>query len=165
MENISEIRVPTPAEWDCMLAFALENGVNIHWQDALSWCKADSPEFMSQCLRGYYHRDSSIMKFIDSRSPLCGFRPVFVSEKPTLTPGSTIVIGRVFLGDVRLEYDSDKAVRHLYLPNQTLTFAQIYDSEQSGGLEALSLGDVLIATSNVVLGISWCDLDRLGFTK
>ena len=165
MVQVKKMRLPLSAEYSHLAR--LTNGSDdwIHWSGILCWCLDKDP------IRPAFHgtrghascRDRAFMPD-DVRSEAVGFRPAFEAETNILD-GQVCVVGTLFMDGepVRIPVCSKFAVS--YVPGTTLELRPALEGENFQ-VQAIKVGNVLIADRVLLKNISWNDIrDVLGGDK
>ena len=160
-------RLPTCAEWDALVQATGGNNTIIHWDRMYSWCRDADPDWASpRAVRGYYSARSWLNNSATYRYVHVGFRPTFeVLHPDPLTPDGTIItVGTLYMDGkpVRVPknptWDGDIPD---YAPGTKLELRETLD-DHAYQVQAIRVGDVLIADRILLKNISWEDLAAQG---
>ena len=167
------MRLPTRKEWDRLADIVDERNDIMHWQNIFSWCEDADSDWASiraargYCLvRGYRPARHWNYYYATTRHASVGFRPVVEIQAPDiLGPDGTIVmVGTLYMDDqpvkVPVNPTEDGDIPD-YIPGAKLKLgAPIQDAAYQ--VQAIKVGNVLIADRVLLKNISWNDLHMQG---
>ena len=166
MLRINKMRLPTCEEYDLLATTTKEDNDTMHWSHMYSWCQDEYPGSMSpRAVRGYYSA-RRWHYYAAFRGVFVGFRPTFeVLHPDPLTPDGTIItVGTLYMDGkpVRVPknptWDGDIPD---YAPGTKLELRETLD-DHAYQVQAIRVGDVLIADRILLKNISWEDLAAQG---
>lgn len=167
MLQIKTTRLPTRNEMLSLVAITQGDNRLMHWANEYSWCQdqgTKNPKW--HAVMGYDAADGCLEGDPGQRYIFVGFRPVFEIASPNEIPDGTIApIATLYMGN-----------RPIKIPNNPICVGDIPEYVPGSGLEflptvenpdyqiqAIKVGDVLIADRNLVYLISWENLHEQGF--
>ena len=165
--NVKKVRLPTRVEWDRLANIVDKRNDIMHWQGMMSWCQdkhQSYPSARTKC--GGYSAHYWDRLDEPDRCVYVGFRPAFdVPPTETLGPNGTIVAaGTLYMDDLPVKVPvnptKDGDIPD-YIPGAKLEFREAID-DAAYQVQAIKVGDVLIADRVLLKNISWDDLHKQG---
>lgn len=161
-------RLPTCQEWDTLLRAVGESDELTHWRNMYSWCQDKDLHLAShRAVRGYpsarYWGDFSATH----RYVRVGFRPAFdVLDSDILGPDGTVIMaGTLYMNDMPVKVPQNPiSIGDIpdYIPGAKLELgAPIQDAAYQ--VQAIKIGNIMIADRVLLKNISWDDLHKQGF--
>lgn len=166
-------RLPTCKEWDALVDAVGESDDMLHWQNIFFWCQDGIPDCMSyRTIRGYHtarylnHYHAALRCADTGRKASLGFRPIFTGPVVNLFPeGNVAAVGSLYMDGtpVRMPqnpvWDGDICD---YIPGTKLEFRPALE-DPAYQIQAIKVGNLLIADRVLLKNISWEDLAAQGF--
>lgn len=166
-DNPETMRLPTREEWDRFAAIVNGNNDAMHWKDMFSWFQDAGSELASnRAVRGCYSARHWSYHDATYRDVYVGFRPAIeILNSDILGPdGTTIMVGTLYMDDQPVKvpqeptWDGDIPD---YTPGAKLELgAPIQNAAYQ--VQAIKVGNVLIADRVLLKNISWNDLHKQG---
>ena len=165
MMQTKNMRLPTCEEWNRLAEVTNGGNGKMHWAGIYSWCQ-DSDFAGARMVRGC-HSDRYLCRTDETeRRPSVGFRPVFEIASPNEIPDGTIApIATLYMGNRPIKVPNNPiCVGDIpeYVPGSGLEFLPTVENPDNQ-IQAIKVGDVLIADRNLVYLISWENLHEQGF--
>lgn len=169
-KNTLSARIPTCKEWDALMDTVDNSNALTHWQSMASWCLDEQPNRPGgRMVRG---GDSArYMNFSFSGGPVgyIGFRPVFetTASAASIPDGTLVTAGTLYMDGepVRVPqnpgYNGDIID---YVPGAKLEFRPA-STVAAYQVQAIKVGNILIADRVLLKNISWDDLETQGFCR
>ena len=165
MVKIKKVRIPTKKEWLALIAVTDGSDDILHWGNVDSWCQDTDPKNPGcRIIAGREQHDSFGSENVWSRFDDLGFRPAFEVENPdVLGPDGTIVaVGTLLSGGLSTQVPADPTWDGdipNYVPGTALRFVSpVKDTAYQ--VQAIKVGNILIADRVLMLRISWLDIAR-----
>ena len=163
MLEIKKMRLPTCEDYDLLATAAKENNDTMHWLDMFSWCQDVDPVLASyRAVRGcrsarYRNYGNALGRFV-----YVGFRPaVEILNLDPLAPDGTIVtVGTLYMDGKPVKVPKNPAWHgdiSDYIPGAKLEMREALD-DPDYQVNAIKIGDILIADRVLLKDISWDDL-------
>ena len=167
MLRSNKMRLPTCEEYDLLATTTKEDNDTMHWSYMYSWCQdEDQDSMLKRAVRGYLSARYWNGDNATNRNVHVGFRPAFeVLHPDPLTPDGTIItVGTLYMDGkpVRVSTNptKDGAIPD-YIPGTKLELgAPIQDAAYQ--VQAIKVGNILIADRVLIKNVSWDDLHKQG---
>lgn len=167
-QNKITVRIPTCGEWDTLMNTVGEANELTHWKDMESWCLDEELNRPAgRMIRGGGSARFRNSSFSGGRDNYVGFRPVFETAAPdAAAPDGTLVSAApLYMDDepVRVPQNPVEDGDILdYVPGAKLDFRPAI-KDPAYQVQAIRVGNLLIADRVLLKNISWDDLEEQGF--
>ena len=165
--RLSKVRLPTCEEYDSLAKAVKESNDIMHWESMYSWCQDTDPDCAPyRAIRGYPSADTGTTLDAPYRYVGVGFRPtVEILDPDILGPDGTIVmVGTLYMDDEPVRVPQNPVWNGDipdYIPGTRLELgAPIQDAAYQ--VQAIKVGNILIADRVLIKNISWDDLHKQG---
>ena len=164
LENI-KMCLPTSSEWDDLMNVVHGNNSVMHWRNMFSWCQdSETNSAFCRTIRGYVSSHYS-EEFGMHRYGLVGFRPAIRLSSPDTSPdGALVTIGTLYMNGRPIRVPTTPTWKGNiigYVSNAKLELrAPVQNAAYQ--VQAIKVGNVLIADRVLLKNISWDDLHKQG---
>lgn len=161
--RIEKVRMPLCAEWTGLATVTNCENPRMHWALMTSWCQETDLRCPDNRMVGGMNGASTLDSLpADSRYINVGFRPVFEGQNlDMLGPnGSTVIAGTLYMDGHPVRVPTNPILDGdipNYVFGTKLEFREALD-DPAYQVQAIVVGDVLIADRVLLVNISWCDI-------
>ena len=161
-------RLPTYEEWDALMDIVSESNKLAHWKDMYFWCQDESTVWaLNRAVRGYRSARCWGEHTATNRNVYVGFRPAFdvLTTDHLVSDGTLITAGTLYMGGQPVRVPQNPICNGDiadYIPGTKLEFRAALE-DPAYQIQAIKVGNILIADRSLLKNISWEDLAAQGF--